>query len=75
MAGITLAQAEAKLATWLDAEDKVAAGQAYSIGGRSLTRADLKNIADRVEYWDNKVKSFAGSGGPAFNVGIRRRNY
>lgn len=62
MAGITLAQAEAKLATWLDAEDKVAAGQAYSIGGRSLTRADLKAIRETIEYWDNKVKRLSGGG-------------
>ena len=37
MAGITLAQAEAKLAEWLAADTAVAAGQSYTIGGRSLT--------------------------------------
>jgi len=73
MAGITLAQAEAKLAIWLDAEDKVAAGQSYSIGGRSLTRADLKMIGERVTYWDRKVKELSAVGGPAFNHGIRKR--
>jgi len=73
MAGITLAQAESKLATWLDAEDKVAAGQAYSIAGRSLTRADLSMIGSRVTYWDDKVKALSNVGGPAINHGIRKR--
>lgn len=56
MAGITLAQAEAKLMLWMDAEDKVASGQSYSISGRSLTRADLGMIGQRIEYWDKQVK-------------------
>lgn len=62
MAGITKAQAEAKLAIWLDAEEKVAAGQAYSIGGRSLTRADLKAIGDRIIYWNGMVQSLDRGG-------------
>ena len=36
MAGITLAQAEAKLALYLAAEAAVVAKQSYSIAGRSL---------------------------------------
>ena len=42
MAGITLAQAEAQLALWLTASEKVAKGQSYTIGDRSLTRADAR---------------------------------
>ena len=56
MAGITLAQAEAKLQTWLDAEDRVAAGQSYTINGRSLTRANLKEIRETITYWNNQVQ-------------------
>ena len=41
MAGITKEQAEAKLQTWMEAEEKIASGQGYSIGDRRLTRADL----------------------------------
>lgn len=59
MAGITLAQAEAKLTTWLDAEDKVASGQAYTIGTRSLRRADLAEVREQVKFWDGKVKELA----------------
>ncbi len=56
MAGISLAQAEAKLTKWMDAEDKVSSGQAYTIAGRSLTRADLTAIGERITYWDHQVK-------------------
>lgn len=62
MAGITQAQAEAKLTTWLAAEDKVAEGQSYSIGDRALTRADLKEIRETITYWDNKVQSLSRGG-------------
>jgi hypothetical protein len=73
MAGITLEQAQAKLTTWLEAEEAVACGQSYQIGGLTLTRANLREIAERIEYWDGKVKMLSGKAGPAFNVGIPRR--
>ena len=60
MAGITLAQAEAKLATWLDAEEKLTLGQAVSLEGRSLTRADLAQVGQRVAYWDRYCKRLSG---------------
>lgn len=64
MAGITLAQAEAKLQTWLDAEDKIAQGQEYAIGSRTLKRADLAEVRESVSYWDGKVKELSrGSSG------------
>jgi hypothetical protein len=56
MAGITKEQAEAKLQTWMEAEEKIASGQGYSIGDRRLTRANLYTVRGEIEYWDNKVK-------------------
>lgn len=56
MAGTTKEQAEAKLQTWMEAEEKIASGQGYSIGDRRLTRADLYTVRGEIEYWDNKVK-------------------
>ena len=67
MAGISLSQAESKLTTWLAAEDKVAEGQAYSIGDRALTRADLKEIRETITYWDKKVQQLSRGG-----IGYRR---
>lgn len=59
MAGITLAQAEAKLAVWLAAEEACAGKQSYRIeeegSSRQLTYADLAEIGKRVAYWNSKV--------------------
>ena len=62
MAGITLTQAEAKLTLWMDAEDKVASGPSYSIQGRSLTRADLGMIGERIDRWERKVQRLTRGG-------------
>lgn len=42
---------EAKLKTWLEAEEEIATGQSYQIGTRMLTRADLKQVREQMEYW------------------------
>ena len=62
MAGITLAQAEAKLALWMEADDKVARGQAYSIGGRSLSRADARLIQENIDKWEARVIRLTNGG-------------
>ena len=40
---------------WLEAEEEIALNQAYSIGSQSLTRADLGKVAQRIEYWRNRI--------------------
>lgn len=44
-----------KLNTWLEAEEAVTTGQSYQIGNRMLTRADLKQIREQMEYWAGKL--------------------
>lgn len=44
-----------KLNTWLAAEEAVATGQSYQIGTRMLTRADLKQVREQMEYWAGKL--------------------
>jgi hypothetical protein len=62
MAGITLAQAEAKLAAYLAAEEAVLNGQSVRHeSGRSLTMADLGEIRRGVDTWDAKVKSLSAA--------------
>lgn len=61
MAGITLAQAEAQLALWIAADTSVATGQSYTIGGRSLTRADAREIRENIVFWDSQVKRLSSS--------------
>lgn len=55
MAGITLAQAQAHLDAWLAADLAVAKNQSYSIGGRSLTRANAKEIGANIDRWQRMV--------------------
>lgn len=62
MAGITLADAQAQLTAWLAASTAVATGQAYTIEGRSLTRADAAEIRRSLDYWDQKVQTLTALG-------------
>lgn len=64
MAGITLAQAEAKLTAWLTAEEALQTAQSYELqGGIRVTRADLDQIAQRIDYWNRQVQTLSrGSG-------------
>ena len=69
MAGITQAQAEAQLTAWLAALDAIAQNQSYTINGRSLTRANLSDVKDMVDYWDGKVKALTPGGGRRVRLG------
>ena len=62
MTGITRIQAEAQLAIWLAASEKVALGQSYSIGGRSLSRANAKEIRDNIIFWNDMIHSLTRNG-------------
>jgi hypothetical protein len=59
MAGITLAQAEARLAGYLAAEEAVLAGQSVQMDGRALTLANLALIQAGIELWDARVKNLS----------------
>ncbi len=53
-----------RLKIWLDAEAAVATGQSYSIGSRSLTRANLNDIREQIKYWSNQIAAIEqGTGG------------
>lgn len=77
MAGITLAQAEARLTQYLTAEEAVLSGQAYRLntGGidRMVTRADLEFIQKGIDIWNSRAKSLAIADGSAASVGLRVR--
>ncbi len=44
-----------KLETWLAAEESISTGQSYQIRTRMLTRADLKEVREEMEYWAGKL--------------------
>lgn len=75
MAGITLQQAQDQLNMWLDASSKISEAQSYSINGRSLTRANLKEVTDQIKFWDMQVKRLErnnGQGGLIVRSGVPR---
>ena len=55
MAGITLKIAQKHLNAWLEAELAGTTNQSYTIGSRSLTRADLSDIREQIVFWESKV--------------------
>lgn len=59
MAGITLAQAQAQLETWLAADMAVSKKQSYRVGDRQLTHADAADITAKIDYWSAKVQSLS----------------
>ncbi|WP_262048647.1 DUF6148 family protein [Bradyrhizobium sp. Bra78] len=75
MAGITLEQAQAQLAKWIEASTAVAASQSYEIetgnGRRKLQRADAAEIRQMIEFWDAQVKTLT----PSAAGGRRRTRY
>ena len=78
MAGITLAQAQAQLDTYLAASTAVAAGQSFDLssGGtsRSLTRADAKEIRESITFWNDMVKSLGGVSTMVVRQGVPSAN-
>lgn len=62
MAGITLAQATTALSESMTARTKILNGQAYSVGGRSLTRADLRAVNEDIKFWNAEVKRLTRGG-------------
>lgn len=53
--GISLEIAKKHLDAWLTAELEVTTHQSYTIGSRSLTKANLSEIRQQIEYWRNQV--------------------
>lgn len=55
MTGITLEVAQKKLDLWLEAQDIIATGQSYTIGSRTMTRANLTEVRNMIAYWNDWV--------------------
>lgn len=70
MGGLTLAIAEQHLTEWLAADSAVAKSQAYSIGGRTLTRTNANEIRENIKFWRETV---AGLERKVESGGIRHR--
>lgn len=58
-----LERAKKHLESWYAAELAISTGQSYSMGSRTLTRADLTDVAKRIEYWKNEIAKLERVGG------------
>jgi hypothetical protein len=52
---MTWQEAEVHLKAWQAADLAVSTGQSYSLGSRSLTRANIADIRQQIAYWEKKV--------------------
>lgn len=57
------------LALYEDAIAKVLAGQSYSMGGRTLTRANLGELQEGQQYWARRAAR-ASNGGVKIRRGV-----
>jgi hypothetical protein len=62
MPEITVATAQGMLDKYLAAEVAVLKGQSYTIGTRSLTRANLSTIVKERKYWQQMLANLQGGG-------------
>lgn len=56
---ITLTQAQTALSAWVAADLAVAKGQSYSMNGRSLTLANVREIREQIQYWERRVMALS----------------
>lgn len=55
MEDLTIYEAKEHLQAWLDADLALATGKEYRIGSRSLTRANVQEVKERINFWRNEV--------------------
>jgi hypothetical protein len=59
MAGLTLLQAEERLAGWLAADAELQSGQTFRYNDRLLTRADALEVRQNIDYWQRKCQELS----------------
>lgn len=72
MANYSIQFCQTQLDKYVAAEEKVLSGQSYSIGGRSLTRANLADIRNGIEYWNDKLTTAKSVGTSGRRMKMRR---
>lgn len=64
MADMTQAQAQQGLDEALAAHTAVMQGQTFSYGGRTVSRANLREIREDIDYWRKTLRELSGSNSP-----------
>ena len=62
MPGYTLAQAQILLDAAIAAYQETLAAQEYTIGNRSLKRAELASISAEIDKWSRKIEELERGG-------------
>ncbi len=75
MAGIDLTTANSRLQQYLDAEAAILSGQAYTINGRRLERANLAEVQEGIRLWDERVRELAARASGRRRVATGRPNF
>jgi hypothetical protein len=65
MAGITVAQAEAKLAMYMALDDQLGVNAEITIDGTTIKRRDVQK---QIEYWNSWVVRLSRTGGGGIAV-------
>lgn len=68
--GLTLEDAQNKYKGWLKAEEALMCAQSYVVEGRTLTKANLKEVAERLKYWEEKCNKLGN--GKSGNICVKR---
>lgn len=66
-----LAEAKEMRSAWIEAEKALTTGKSYQIGTRSLSRVDLSEVRDAIDYWTNeiaRIENLAVGRGRAYRV-------
>jgi hypothetical protein len=72
LANYSIAFCQTQLDKYVAAEEKVLSGQSYSIGGRSMTRANLADIRNGIDYWNEKLTTAKSAGSTGRRMIMRR---
>jgi hypothetical protein len=62
MSGLTKAQWEARLADYLACESAILRNQAYTIGSRSMTRANLAEVRSGIAECNEQLQRLSRTG-------------
>ncbi len=58
---ISLQTAKEALNAWIKADLSVAKGQSYSMNGRSLTLANIREIREQITYWERRIAALSSA--------------
>lgn len=59
---VKIDRVKSRLEKYYDAEEKILQGQSYSMGSRSLTRANLPYVQDMIQTLENQLEALETSG-------------